>query len=687
MKYDHIHPSVEGILHGGDYNPDQWLHMPEIIHEDFRLMPLANCNTFSINIFGWSAIEPQEGVYTFEWLDDIMNRLAEKDYNAILATPSGARPAWLSKAYPEVLRVESNRKRNLHGQRHNHCFTSPVYRRKVKEMNRKLAERYKDHPALKMWHISNEYGGECHCDYCQEAFRLWLKQRYHHSIEELNQAWWTGFWSHRFSEWDEIESPAPHGESFVHAHNLDWKRFVTDQTIDFYHNEIEPIREITPEIKVTTNFMGNYPHMRPFLGLDYQKFASEVDVISWDSYPAWHNDFKSNVDLAVEVGFVHDVYRSMKGGQPFLLMESTPSLVNWQEINRPKQPGMHELSSLQAVAHGADAILYFQWRKSRGSSEKFHGAVVDHAGHEHTRVFKEVAKLGETLEKLAPVARATMHAEVAIIYDWENQWAIDDAQATNNRDKGYAAQAQSHYKSFWKKGIAVDVIGMEADFSKYKLVIGPMLYMLKPGVAETITQFVEEGGVFVSTYWSGVVNESDLCFLGGFPGPLKKVLGVWSEEIDTLYNGETVAISWENQAFKAHSFVERIHLDGAESVAVFEQENGENLPAVTKNVYGKGEAYYMAAWNEQAFYDAFYQQLCQKLSLKTPAVVIPEGVSVQTRSNGEQAYTFVMNFNEKQEHVQFNEEKVTLEGKKVHQAILEPYGWLVVVDQVRIGRA
>lgn len=211
MKYPPVHPTVEGMMHGGDYNPDQWLHMPEIIEEDFRLMPLAHCNTFSINIFGWSAIEPEEGVYTFAWLDDIMDRLAEKGYHAILATPSGARPAWLSKAYPEVLRVEADRRRNLHGQRHNHCLTSPVYRQKVKQINRKLAERYKGHPALKMWHISNEYGGACHCDYCQDAFRAWLKRRYDNRLDKLNAAWWTGFWSHTYTDWEQIESPAPMG--------------------------------------------------------------------------------------------------------------------------------------------------------------------------------------------------------------------------------------------------------------------------------------------------------------------------------------------------------------------------------------------------------------------------------------------------------------------------------------------
>ncbi|MDR3596135.1 beta-galactosidase, partial [Clostridium sp.] len=229
-----LRSKVTGLLHGGDYNPDQWLKYPEVLKEDVRLLKLANCNCVSINIFGWSAIEPEEGKYTFEWLDKIMEDMAANNIHVILATPSGARPAWMSEKYPEVLRVNGDRSKNLHGQRHNHCFTSPVYRNKTYEINEILAKRYKDHPALIMWHISNEYGGECHCELCQEAFRTWLKKKYDNDLEKLNEAWWTGFWSHKFTSWSQIESPSEKGEIYVHGHNLDWKRFVTDQTIDFY---------------------------------------------------------------------------------------------------------------------------------------------------------------------------------------------------------------------------------------------------------------------------------------------------------------------------------------------------------------------------------------------------------------------------------------------------------------------
>lgn len=652
-RYPTIHERVKGFMHGGDYNPDQWLRYPEIIQEDYRLMKLANCNTFSLNIFGWSAIEPEEGVYNFVWLDRIMNDLAEQGSNVILATPSGARPAWLSQQYPEVLRVERNRKRNLHGLRHNHCITSPVYREKTKQLNRLLAERYKDHPALVMWHVSNEYGGECHCDMCQHAFRNWLKKKYNHDIDELNHAWWAGFWSHAFNDWSQIESPAPHGENQVHGHNLDWKRFVTDQTIDFYKNEIIPLREITPNILVTTNFMGNYPDMGPYLGLDYNKFAKEVDVVTWDSYPAWHGDYQETWELAADVGFVHDIFRSLKNGKPFLIMESTPSLVNWHDVNKAKRPGMHLLSSLQSVAHGADSILYFQWRKGRGGSEKFHGAVVDHLGNENNRVFREVAELGDHLSRIQEVVGTSVKSEVAIVFDWENQWAIDDAQALRRANKKYIKTCQSHYQSFWKKGIPVDVISMDKDFSQYKLLIAPMLYMVKPGVAERIEEFVSNGGIFVATYWSGVVNENDLCFLGGFPGPLRKVLGIWSEEIDTLYENDYNEITFFSDntlglhgTYQAEDYCEVIHTEGAQVLAKYERDFYVDSPAVTVNQFGNGQAYYLASRNQSDFNDAFYGKLVDQLRINSiVSEDLPNGVSVQVRTNGSEAYIFVMNFN------------------------------------------
>lgn len=660
MKFQPISNQIPKMLHGADYNPEQWKKYPEVLEEDIRLMKQANCNVMSIGMFSWSSLEPEEGFFTFEFLDSLLDKLHQNGIYVFLATPSGARPAWMSEKYPEVLRVGANRVRNLHGMRHNHCYTSPVYREKINIINTKLAERYSNHPAVIGWHISNEYGGDCHCPHCQEAFRNWLKEKYE-TLENLNDAWWTTFWSHTYSNWSQLESPAPHGESMVHGLNLDWRRFVTDQTLDFYRHEIKPLKAANPELPVNTNFM------ELFEGLNYAKFADDLDFISWDSYPTWH-DTQDESELAAFIAMNHDMFRSLKDGKPFLLMESTPSMTNWQPISKLKKPGMHALSSLQAVAHGSDSVQYFQWRKSRGSSEKFHGAVVDHVGHENTRVFQEVKELGEYLGKLDDVVGTTVDAEVAIIFDTENRWAIKDAQGPRNIGVHYERTVREHYQAFWEQGIPVDIIDSEKDLSKYKVIVAPMLYMIRPGVGEAIEKFVQEGGSFVATYWTGIVDENDLTFLTGFPGPLRKTLGIWSEEIDSLYDDEvrTIEMIGNNALgmsgeFDARELCDLIHLEGAQALAVYKDDFFAGRPALTVNEFGKGKAYYIASRNNHAFHQNFYQRLANELSLKKALdTVLPKGISAHVRTDGDKEFIFVMNFTDESKQVQLNEELVDL---------------------------
>lgn len=675
-KYPPISKRVPRMLHGADYNPEQWQQYPEVLAEDIRLMKLAKCNVMSVGIFSWVSLEPEEGVFTFEWLDRILDSFAENGIYAFLATPSGARPAWMSQKYPEVLRVEANRVRNLHGFRHNHCYTSPVYREKVRIMNTKLAERYANHPAVIGWHISNEFGGDCHCDHCQEAFRAWVQDKYG-TLDKLNHAWWTTFWSHTVTDWSQVESPAPHGETQVHAMNLDWRRFVTEQTADFIKHEIVPLKAANPDIPVTTNLMEF------FEGLNYWKFADLLDVISWDSYPTWHDREGDDSRQAARVAMMHDIIRSIKGGKPWMLMESTPSLTNWQDVSKLKRPGMHLLSSLQAVAHGSDTVQYFQWRKSRGSSEKLHGAVVDHVGHEHTRVFGDVTDVGHALEKLEEVIGTSVPAEAAVIFDWENRWGINDSQGPRNKGVKYEETAEAHYLALWEQGVPVDVIHMDADFSKYKLLVAPMLYMVRSGVGERIQKFVENGGIFVATYWSGIVDEHDLCFLGGFPGPLRKTLGIWSEEIDGLHDhdrnyiipveGNELDLQGE---YEAVELCDLIHTEGAEVLAEYGADFYAGRPALTVNRLGQGKAYYIASRNTGLFHSHFYKSLIDDAGLsKALDVQLPHGVNTAIRTDGVHDYIFVMNFTHEPQ-------KLTLDGR-TYSDLLENH--VIADSSVQLG--
>ncbi len=629
------------IIHGGDYNPDQWINTPEIWDEDMRLMKKAGINSATVGIFAWSLLEPREGVYDFSFLDTIMDKMHENGIKAILATPSGARPPWLSEKYPEVLRVEETGIRNEYGVRHNHCLTSPVYREKVQKINRLLAERYKEHPALLMWHVSNEYSGECHCELCQRAFRKWLKKEYHDDLQELNFKWWNGFWSHRFSSWEQISSPKFRGENHVPALKLCWNRFVSESHISFFENEIVPLKEITPGIPVTTNMMGTYN------GINYQELAKHLDVVSYDSYPP--HEAEDSKTVAEEWAFTYDIYRSMGEGRPFFLMESTPSIVNWRDVNKIPLPGRHGQRSVFAVAYGADSVQYFQWRKSRGGHEKFHGAVVDHVGNENTRVFREVSSLGNKLKKLGGVTGGKSESKVAIICDWENSWAVEHYNGYNNVNRDYFGECRKWHTPFSTRGISVDIISENDDFTKYDLVIAPYMYMLCDGAEKRIKSFVENGGSFVSTYLFAVADKNDMVFMGGLPGGgLREVFGIWAEETDSLPEDKPGKAEYNGKIYKTQHICDIIHSEGARVLGTYASDFYKGQPAVTVNSYGKGKAYCAAFRNDEDFVDDFCGDIIKEAGI-TPDTGISAPRDVLIRKRG--TYVFVFNFTDSEKNI------------------------------------
>ncbi len=637
---------IKELCYGGDYNPEQWINYDGVWDEDIRLMKKAHINCVSLGIFSWSAIEKEEGIFDFSWMDTIINRLYENGIYVILATPSGARPPWLAQKYPEVLRVREDRMKRLYGRRHNHCLTSPIYREKTAIIDEKLSERYGKHPAVVMWHISNELSGDCHCERCQQGFREWLKIKYHNNIDELNEAWWSTFWSHRYTDWSQINSPSSIGENGVHAHTLDWKRYVTDSMIDFYNNEVAAVRKYS-DLPVTTNFME-------LEDLNYVKMSEYVDVVTWDCYPRWHNNGETLLDTAMWTAFQHDMFRSMKQ-KPFLMMESTPSLVNWHETNKLKAPGMNILASLQAVVHGSDGALYFQIRKSRGGSEKFHGSIIDHEGSENSRVYKEAAEVGRILSECPEIKGSYTKSEVAVIYDFENGWAIKDLCGLK-QERGYKDTCIAHYSALKKYGINVDVIDRTADFSRYKVICAPMMYMLPEETADRIRDFVGKGGTFIATYLTSYVDENDLCHLKGFPGYLMELFGIWNEEIDSIY--EKNAIISNGREYEVTDYCERIHpYSETEILGVYKSDFYAGEPAVTKHAYGEGTAYYIAARTGQDYLKELYSNILVDNGLVPLAEKFnEESVSVVKRGDK----IFIMNFSDKETKAEYSGEAIIL---------------------------
>lgn len=650
-----LFPKIPALLHGGDYNPDQWLDRPDILEEDIKMMKKAGVNTATVGVFSWSALEPQEGNFQFGWLHDIMDKLYENGIYTVLATPTGARPAWMDEKYPSVLRVEKDGRRNHHSGRHNHCMSSLEYRALVEKMDTKLAQEFGSHSGLILWHISNELGGECYCDSCKKRFQEYLREKYHNNIEELNKQWWTSFWSRRFDSFEQIEPPYDNGEHSILGLNLDWKRFNSWNMKDYLAFERRILKKYTPQVPATANFM------KLFEQLDYVDLAKEIDIISWDGYPSWNNDYETPADTAAELSFDHAVMRSLKKDKPFMLMESTPSLVNWHSVNKLKRPGILRASSIQTIGCGSDTVQYFQWRKGRGAAEQFHGAVVDHLGRDDTRVFKEVSEVGELLKKLAPVTGSRVASKAAVLFDWSNRWAIKDMQGMAHDTKNYEKEVRKFYNIHLKKGINADIVFPLENLSSYSLVVLPMYYAVSKEAGAWLKEYVKNGGTVVATYLTAYVNENTLAYLGGFPGAgLGEVFGLYAEELDTLYPTDSNAVLMKdgNKAI-VKDYCELIKLTGAEVLGTYESDFYAGMPAVTVHSYGNGKAYYIGTRMEEEDLIKFFTPIWSECGIKEKE--FPEGVEYLTRTAEDgSTFDFYVNYNAMPVTVQLSKDGTNL---------------------------
>ncbi|WP_282935335.1 beta-galactosidase [Paenibacillus sp. RC67] len=655
------------IVYGGDYNPEQF--PKEIWDEDMRLFQLAGIDIATLNVFSWSLNQPDEDTFRFEWLDEMMNKLHANGVQVCMGTSTAAHPAWMARKYPDILTVTADGKKRKYGRRHNSCPNSPTFRHYAGVMARKLAERYKNHPALLLWHVNNEIGIRCYCDNCEKSFREWLKQRYG-TLEQLNRAWYTRFWGHTFYDWKEIVIPGGLSEGLSGGNSdqtafqgitLDFFRFNSDSWLECYLIEYNAIKEVIPDAIVTTNFQGNGTY-KP---LDYFKWAPYLDVAALDIYPENHTP-ESYMALR------YDLMRGIKDGAPFMLMEQSPGVINWKSVNPMKRPGVMRIRSYQAIARGAESIMFFQLRRSLGAYEKFHGAVIDHAGHENTRVFKECAQLGSELKQLGEVLTdLRTKSRIGILFDWDNWWAVELGGGPSAYIK-YVDQIQKYYDALYINHYQIDFIHVNSDFNAYDLVLSPLLYMVKPGLAQKLERFVENGGTWVTTFYSGIVNESDLVTPGGYPGELRKLLGIWVEEIDALFPDQRNAIVMQQKVgqlegvYECGLVCEVVHPEGADTMAVFETDFYKGSAALTRHHYGKGEAWYAATDPSGEFMQQWLKQLCESKGI-TPLSDAPPEVEVTRREKDDKQFTFIMNHSDHQIKVNTGEhaQKELLSGTNI----------------------
>ncbi|MCQ2379260.1 MAG: beta-galactosidase, partial [Victivallaceae bacterium] len=524
-------------------------------------------------------------------LDDILGRCLKKGKKVFLATPTGARPPWMAKKYPECRRVNSDGIREIYRMRHNNCFSSPLVRQKTEIIDAKLAERYGHHPAVLGWHISNELSGECFCPLCLEKFRRFLEAKYH-TIGELNRRIWSYFWSHRFDSFDEIDPRDP----ALEAIQVDWKRFNAIQMRDYLAFEKSVIRRFSDK-PVTTNMMGLHKE------IDYYRIAEACDFISDDCYPMWYVGEEKSV--AARFSMLHDLHYSM-GRKPFVMMESAPGVPNFRPYAHLRRPGELQRELLLACGHGADGTMYFQWRKGRGGFEKFHGAVVGHDNSENAPTFRQVADYGAHLARLQCVCGASRKIDTALLFDWDNAWSLDFDYTHNFKD--VRTVAQKHYRALWESNFSLGVIESTADFSPYKVLVAPMLFMVKPGVAEKLTDFARRGGVV---------------------------------DLDCMEPARPQSVSFRGESIPVAEAAELLETRGAEVVGVYEKDFYAKSPAITRHSTGQGSVWYLGADFNDDFLRKFYFTALTQAGIRPMAENLPENVKCSLREGEKESYLFL----------------------------------------------
>ena len=651
------------LRYGGDYNPEQW--PKETWAEDVALMEQAGVNLVSVNIFSWGLIEPSEGVYDFAQLDEILDLLASSGIDVDLGTPTASPPAWFWKKYPEARPVTRDGVSLGFGSRGMASPSSPEYRRASVAITEQLARRYGAHPAVVMWHVHNEYGAPISDSYDSasvNAFRIWLQNRYG-TLEAVNAAWGTTFWGQRYGEWDEIDAPRTAASVVNPAQRLDFARFTSDALLECFIGERDAIRRHSPDLPVTTNFMAtSCPSM------DLWKWSKEVDIVANDHYLTAER-LDSHVMLAMDA----DLTRSLAAGRPWMLMEHSTSAVNWQPRNIAKRDGELARNSLSHLARGADAILFFQFRASRFGAEKFHSAMLPHAGTD-SRVWREVLELGATLGSLGEVLGSQLAARVAILWDWESFWA-QDLEWRPSVDVQHRKTIESFYAALWQRNVTVDFAHPESDLSEYSVVLAPASYLLTDSAARRIRDFVAGGGTFLASYFSGVVDTNDTVPIGAYPGQLRDVLGLTIEEFLPLRTGESVRLS---DGTSGSLWADAIVPASAQTIAEYSTGPAEGSPAITRNTLGAGAAWYLSTDLDETSLGSLLEKVLDEAGVGYfPA---GSGVETVTRHGDSADYRFLINHSADEVEVAFEGEGVELiTGETTSRLQLVPAGTVRIV--------
>lgn len=627
---------LDALAYGGDYNPDQWSE--EVWHDDIALMRKAGVNLVTLPVFSWPQLEPAPGEFDWGWLDRIVDLLWDAGIHIDLATATATPPSWLIRRHPEMLPWDADGTRLDFGSRQAYCPSSPIWRAEVARMCRAMAERYGSHPAVVLWHVSNEFGdhvSRCWCPESARHFRRWLHDRYG-SLEALNHAWGATVWGQRYSAWEHIEPPRAATGPVNPTQLLDFERFSSDALLELFQLEVDILHELTPELPVTTNFMSL------LRDLNYWNFAAVEDLVTDDAYPD-PADPLAHVPAALNYGLM----RSLKGGQPWLLLEQASSAVSWREVNVPKSPGRMRIDSLQAIAHGSDGAMFFQWRQARYGQEKFHSAMLGHRG-EQSRLYREVRAFGAELARLSAVRGTRVRSRIALVVDWDSWWGASAIESLPSQGLRWITQARAWHAALWALGHPVDVVRATGPFDDYDVVVIPNLYIATTEQAAEISAYVQQGGHVVVGPFSGVVDVNEHVHPGGAPGPLRALVGVEVDEQWPYAEGRDEAIAVGEASFANPAWGEWIETDAdVEAFARYTSGDLADRPAVTRKSSGAGTAWYVSCALGPDGAIAVLRSVLDRAGLPTREHTDPHFEAV-TRADDTTDYTFLLNHGERE---------------------------------------
>lgn len=622
------------FLFGGDYSPEQWSR--ETWAEDLELMRRAKVNTVTIGVFSWAMLEPREGEYDAAWLDDVIGGLDRAGIGFFLATPTASPPPWFTVAHPDALPIRADGTAVLHGSRDTYAISAPAYREAARRIARFLAERYGSHPRLRGWHIHNEYGTVDYGPHAARAFREWLRKKYG-TLEALNAAWYTAFWSQRYGEWDQILPPLQ--TQYLHnpSHLVDFRRFNSDEMLAAYSEQRSEIRAAGSAAPMTTNFM-----LPTWNFLDQWSWSAEQEVVSIDHYLD-----TDGADGEAHVAYGSDLTRSWAGG-PWVLMEQNATGIRVGRQTLTKEPDRMIRNSFGYIARGSQSSLFFQWRASAAGSELWHGALVPHAGGD-SRAFGAVVELGGMLEKITEVAAppadgVVVESQVAVVWDAEGWWSLETPHLPNDAIT-YSDEVRAAHRALWRGGFAVDFVRPGAELSNYRMLVVPALYALTSATADWLERYVQAGGQLVVTIGTGLADENQHIISGGYPGMIRDLLGIRSEQILPRADADTVSLS---NGMTGSSWTELLHAESADVIARYESGSLAGSPAITLRKLGEGTATYVSTKLEQESLDAFLAGLASTAGVEPVlAGSAALGVEAVRRRGAAGDYLFLLHHGER----------------------------------------